>query len=200
MRIKTVSIGSLLLCACAGTPRGPTDSAWAEFVRSELLEVRVERRLYQQSGNPHFLIRVRLTNRTDSALGVDLRDGSRVFHPNQWGGLDEPFRGIIDESYAEPQALTPELSARLIAEHQAKALVSIPAGESIEYFREFNASGRADVDAVDTPYLFVSIMGQLFVTDGVRVENLLPMEAHAVYLRTPVAWSQVPDSARVIPE
>ena len=77
MRIKTVSVGSLLLCACAGTPREPTDAAWAEFVRSELLEVRVERRLYQQSGNPHFLIRVRLTNRTDSALGVDLRDGSR---------------------------------------------------------------------------------------------------------------------------
>ena len=201
MTPRQIAFVLLALGACGGlgpVPDGPFESASEVLGRGELVEVRLERRLYEQAGDPHFLVRVRLTNRTDRAVGVDLRDPLQVFYPNQWGGLDEPARGIIDESYAIPRELTPEVVVRLRADFRAGALATIPARGSITYYREFNASGRADVDATDAPYLFVSIRGQLFATDGERVENVEPNEDDSLYLRTPVAWSNVPAGARVI--
>ncbi len=199
----TVALGMMLLCACVNRPSvpraDPLDSDWADFERSGLAEVRIERRLYMRPGNPHFLIRVRVTNRGDAVLGVDLRDGGTVLYPNQWGGLSEPERGIIDEAFTKPHTLTSELNARLTADYRSGALTMIPVGGSIDYFREFNASGRDDIDGTDSPYLFVSIKGQLLLTDGVRVQNLLPA-ADSLYLRTPVAWGTVPASARVVPD
>lgn len=205
MRIPALALSTALLCACAGRDPArsaePPDEAWQEFVRGELLAVRIERRLYEAAGNPHFLIRVRLINRTNAALGVDLRDGMHVFFPNQWGGLSEPARGIIDEAYPEPLPLTDERKARLIRDLGAGALSRIPPGAALDYFREFNASGRARIDAADAPYLFVSVKGQLFATDGARAENLLPPEEFdAVILTMPVAWSDVPDDALVVPD
>jgi len=196
------ALGLLLVCsACVSAPpppaADPLDSAWAEFGRFDLLDVQIERRHYERTGHPHFFIRVRLLNPTETTVGVDLRDEWRVLYPNQWGGLEQPERMIIDERIAVPKALTPELAAHLRAAFRSGRLATIPAGASIEYFREFNASGRAAVDATNTPYLFVSIKGQLFATGGARVENVVP-DADSLYLRVPVAWGAVPDGARVV--
>jgi len=198
MRVLCITLGAFVLAACATpSPIDPGDVAWVEFAASDRAVVQIERRLYEQAGNPHFLIRVRVTNRGKRALGIDLRDAWRVFYPNQWGGLEGPERGHIDEEIVEPQALTPALKKRLKADYASKALDAIPAGGSIEYYREFNASGRADIDGTDSPYLFISIKGQLLLTNGTRVENLLPA-ADSLYLRLPVAWGTVPGGARVV--
>jgi len=201
MRIAPLVLGSLVLSACTAAPpepeAEPLDAPWAAFARSPLVEVQIERRLYEQADNPHFLIRVRVTNRVDSVVGVDLRNAWTVFYPNQWGGLSRPARTTIDEEIMEPRPLTPALEAGLKTAYVEKALVMLLPGGSTEYFREFNASGRGDVDAATTPYLFVSVKGQLLVTDGERVENLLPT-ADALYLRTPVAWGALPSSAHLV--
>jgi hypothetical protein len=88
------------------------------------------------------------------------------------------------------------------------ALAPVPSGGSIEYYREFNASGRADVDAQAVePFLFVSLAGQTLVTDGESCENLTldwgPSGASSntdLLLSAPVSWGTVPDGATVVDE
>ena len=205
--MRTIPLGLILIIACETrappkpapvTPPDPLDAAWADMASSDLVDVRVERRLYELAEDAHYFIRVRVTNRTDRTVAIDLRNDLTVFYPNQWGGLDEPQRGIIDESFIPPTPLTDAIETRMKADYRAEKLHTIVAGGTTDYFRVFNASGRGDIDSTRTAYLFISIKGQLLVTDGERVESLLP--ADALYLRTPIEWGIVPATAIVVPD
>ena len=82
-------------------------------------------------------------------------------------------------------------------------LTRLAPGAAAEYYREFNASGRADVDRQATDrFLFVSLAGQALVTDGTRCDELPAGEPGAsdLVIATPVPWGAVPRGAVVVDE
>jgi len=208
------------MLACSSRPAGPgatrepeaaeaatagavpaTATDWYTVHEDQVLAVRVERRLYQQAGSPHFLVRVRVDNRSARRLGVDLRDYWSVIYPNQWGALREDHRSIIDEMRATPEPLDAALCADLRRAFASGDLTAVPPTGSVEYYREFNASGRAEVDQQATEqYLFVSLAGQTLYTDGTRCDHLEaagPGDSDLV-IATPVPWGEVPANAQVV--
>ncbi|MFK8003817.1 MAG: hypothetical protein AB8H86_29915 [Polyangiales bacterium] len=186
MRAATIIFASL--CACASSEQAPPvvepSNAAAEqpalaatndFVvlnEGPWLRVSAEQRAYQSERSEHFFVRVRLDNLTDGELGVDLRDRDRALYPNQWGGLMQPHRLIIDERRAVPIEVTPELESTLRRDFDARALTFIEAHGRAEFYVDFNASAAAELLAVEEPYLYISMAGQFFVTDGSRARSV----------------------------
>jgi hypothetical protein len=172
------------------------------------LAVDVERRLYERPGDEHFLIRVRVRSVGERPLGLELRDYRTVVYPNQWGAQRGPRREVIDEGRMPARPLDDARCADLRHGFEAGELAALPPGGSVEYYREFNASDRADVDAQATEaYLFVSLAGQTLVTDGERCENLtLDWEPDGdgegdgtdLILTAPIRWGSVPAGAIVV--
>lgn len=217
----TGSLLALCMAACSSPPSAPatrepeaaeagpaavaptTAGDWYTVHEDEMLAVRVERRLYEQAGNPHFLIRVRVDNHSAHTLGVDLRDYWAVVYPNQWGPLREDHRSVIDEARALPELLDAARCADMRTAFASGDLTAVPPAGSVEYYREFNASGRADVDRQATErYLFVSMAGQVLYSDGTRCDHLVAAEPGGsdLVMTTPVPWGEVPADARVIGE
>ena len=211
--LGTGALTALLLAACSSgatgpapgepTPVKPAAPTWYTVAEDGLAAVRVERQLYERAGDPHFLIRVQVVNRGHQPLGVDLRDYWVVASPNQWGPLPHDHREVVDETRAIPEVLDAARRDDLRRAFAAGALTIVPPEGAAEYYREFNASGRADVDkqAVD-PFLFVSIAGQIMVSDGTRAADLEPGSPGSsdLVLAAPVPWGQVPAVAVVIDE
>ncbi len=222
----TAAVLALLALGCSGSRSGPRtgpgegttasdadaavaatgDGSWHEAARGELAVVELERRLYERAGDEHFFVRVRVRNLTDRPLGLDLRDYWTVVYPNQWGALATEGRQTIDESRMPARVLDAARCDDLRRGFAEGTLAALPAGGAAEYYREFNASGRADVDAQAVePFLYVSLAGQTLVTDGENSENLPlewgPSDATAntdLVLAAPVAWAAVPDGAEVV--
>jgi hypothetical protein len=168
--------------------------------RGELIELYVERALYEQPGNPHFLVRCAVANTTGKRLAVDLRERWGVPRPNQWGGLAEPYRSEINESSSILVPLDDARRAELRSDFRDGHLTLIEPGESLNFFNVFNASGRADIDTTEGPCLFVSIDGRIIATDGLRFDVLDagPITSEPLILLTPVAWKTVPEGVLVV--
>lgn len=178
MRAATLIIASL--CACGSTEQGhpavehesgehqsaDVPSHFAVLSDGPWLRVSVERAAYESESSSRFFMRVRLENLTEGELGVDLRDRDFSLYPNQWGGLAQPSRFIIDERRAVPIDLTPEMESALGRDFQARSLTFIEAHGRAEYYVDFNASEAAELLAVEEPYLYISMAGQFFVTNG----------------------------------
>ena len=225
-----VAVLALLALGCSGPRSGPragtgegtvedtveidtdstgaatADGSWHEAARGTMAAVELERRLYERAGHEHFFVRVRVRNLTDRPLGLDLRDYWTVVYPNQWGALATERRDTIDESRMPARVLDAARCDDLRRGFVEGTLAALPAGGATEYYREFNASGRADVDAQAVErFLYVSLAGQTLVTDGENSENL-PLEwgpsgstANTdLVLAAPVAWTAVPDGAEVV--
>ncbi|KPJ73160.1 MAG: hypothetical protein AMS14_06710, partial [Planctomycetes bacterium DG_20] len=183
--------------AKAELPQGPAE--WQSVATGKLAAVSVERALYEKAGTTHFFVRVRITNLTDRSIGVDLRSKDSVIYPNQWGMLPTNARGEINERRIKPRTVDEALRARMLAAFRGKELTAVTPRGQTEYFREFNASGRKDIDKQQDgwKYLFVSTDGQLFVTDGQSVENVNCSwgdggpEKTDLILRLPIAWKKV---------
>lgn len=190
----------------ATTEPAGDDATFRVLVRGELAEVQQADQLYERAGSTTFFVRMRVHNRTATPLGIDLRNYDLVLYPNQWGGLPSPARLTIDERRVVPAALDATRLAALRADFAAtpSLLVRIPAGGDVDYYREFNASGRAEVDAVTEPWLFISMAGQLLVTDGTQGENLgldppaTGAPGDAGMFATPIRWRVVPTGAQVV--
>lgn len=85
----------------------------------------------------------------------------------------------------------------------------IEPGQSVDYYREFNASSRKEVEEQARReagmYLVVSLDGQMPVTDGQRVETLSCVWESGrgsagtdLAIPLPLKWKQLPDGARVV--
>lgn len=222
--------GVLVAVGLAGCPRGGTpvreggepgtvstvadgsgsaaDVGWQTMVVGEGVGVEVERRLFERPGDDHFLIRVRVRNQGDRVLGMDLRDYWTVVYPNQWGAQSGSRREVIDEGRMPAKVLDEGRCADLRRAFGAGELALLPVGGAVEYYREFNASGRAEVEvqAVE-PYLFVSLAGQVLVTDGDRCGSVTldwapegereSWETDLV-LAAPIGWGVVPADGLVV--
>lgn len=177
---------------------------WQAVAAGELARVEVERALFELSGNDLFYIHVAVRNLTDRAIGVDLQDPASVVYPNQWGGLNQQERQVIDERRIQHQPLDAARRASLLQAHQQEGLVTIVPSGSVDFYRAFNAGGRVEAAQTVTPFLFVSLDGQLLVSDGSTAETIsLEWESQSVLdtnliLSTPIAWRQLPANARVI--
>ncbi|MBN1774191.1 MAG: hypothetical protein JXB32_23230, partial [Deltaproteobacteria bacterium] len=129
-----------------------------------------------------------------------------VVYPNQWGAQATESRQVIDEGRMPARVMDAARCADLRRAFADGALAAVPAGGAAEYYREFNASGRADVEAQATEaYLFVSLAGQTLVTDGDDCENQTldwgaagSAGSSELVLAAPVAWGTVPDGAAVV--
>lgn len=214
MASRWLTIVVLLGAGCHGPratpphpPTPPADApAFAVLVRGDLAEVQQADRLYERADSPHFFVRLRIHNLRPTSIAIDLRDDDLVLYPNQWGGLPAPQRTTIDESREVPVDLDEARRAALRAAFAAtpSPLVHVPAGGDVDLYREFNASGRAEIDAVTEPWLYVSMAGQLLITDGTQAENLgldppaTGAPGDAGMFTTPVRWGQVPPGARVL--
>ena len=190
-------------------PTHPED--WTTIARGRglALTVAVERALYLRSGSPHFFVRVRLINNGPSGVGVDLRKYHEVFYPNQWGASAVDHREAIDERRMILPPFDAAAAAAVTRDLQAGVLTMVPAGGSFDYYEEFNASGRAAVDAQarSLPWVVVALDGQLRVADPSGAERLIPTETapsgpgsltRDVAVHAPVAWRIIPPGALVI--
>ena len=199
---------ALLSLACLGSsegeppPAGPTPTeAWKTIAQGSTVTVAVERALYERSAAPRFFVRVRITNSGRTEVGADLRTYFEVFRPSQWSASPIEHREAIDERRMILPTFDATASAAVIADFRSGALAKIRAGGALDYYDEFNASTRADVDsqARSMAWVIVTMDGQLKISDGTSAERLVPIEpAREVPVRAPVAWKEIPAGANVI--
>jgi protocatechuate 3,4-dioxygenase beta subunit len=181
---------------------------WHRLATGELASVDVERTLYEKEGQRHFFIRVRITNLANRPVGIDLNNYWKVTYPNQWGMENADHRTDIDERRMVPKDLDAAAREELLAAFRTGGLTTIPPGKSIDYYREFNASGRADVDAQEKQgkYLIVSLDGVLRLTDGEGVEQVScawgrkTQAPTDLVIPTPVPWRAIPSAGRIVAE
>jgi hypothetical protein len=130
-------------------------------------------------------------------VGVDLRARPDLLYPNQWGASDTDHRTVIDERRLVLPPFDANAEARVKSEHASGVLTPIAAHGALDYFVEFNASGRGDVDAQvkGHPYVLISLDGRLKASDGATAWEIRPNGD--VVFPAPIAWSKVPDGARV---
>jgi hypothetical protein len=182
---------------------------WATVASGAGLTVATERVLYERPGFPHFFVHVRVTNQTNRDVAIDLRERFKVFYPNQWAGSRVDHREVVDETRNAPDPFDAAAKASTVTAFRAGQLTSVRAGTSFNYFIDFNASTRADVERSASRYLIVVMDGQLRWSDGGmagRVEpdewttrdTRLTRDPREVAITTPVTWRQIPGGAHVI--
>jgi hypothetical protein len=196
LAVVAIGAGGMSLYALAGFGSPPADKRWHRFAQNRLLAVDIERCLYEVKGEKRFLMAVRLTNLTDTEIGVDLRGKRPGIYPNQWGVYDTMKRGIIDERrliHTEPD---PD---KLRGDFKTGLLTAIPAGKSTIVYTDFNSSGRADVDGGKGKHFIVSMDGQIPATDGKAVDTISctwkdkrGTAETDVVLPFPVIWREAP--------
>jgi hypothetical protein len=178
------------------------DSSWMELGANSLFQLRAEKALFAGASQPHFFVHFQVTNLTQKKLAIDLRDKWLPVHPNQWGFSQTEQRQVIDESRMTRPPFTDEVQREVIAAYQSGALSSIGVGERLDFYVEFNASGHKDVDAKSdgSPFLIVSLDGELVATDGAQVERFSLIESFDttksdLTLTTPILWKELPSGA-----
>jgi hypothetical protein len=202
--------------ATEGAPVGssekssPQESPWHILSRSPLALASAERALYERKGSPHFFIKVRITNRSADAIGVDLRSYREVIYPNQWGLQPTDGPREINERRLQIAGLDDKRRSEVLDAFRKKLLTAIPAGTSLAYFCEFNAGGRKDVEkqraeAKDAKFCSVSMDGQLLLTDGHAVEQITCSWKNGrsstdtdVVVPFPIAWKAIPETALIV--
>ncbi|AKU99140.1 hypothetical protein AKJ09_05804 [Labilithrix luteola] len=205
-RRSIVVLGLMIVgCSNASPPQRPEvpPSTWVSVAHGASVDVGVERALFEQPGAAHFFVHVRITNKSDAPVGVDLRNYNEVFFPNQWGASDESHRTVTDERRLVVSPLGAEAKAAIEADYRAGKLTNVQPGASVDYYRDFNASSRDEVgaQAKGARYVLVSLDGQLNVTNGTSAERVVPRpedDARVMAIDAPVEWQRVPSNAVVI--
>jgi hypothetical protein len=182
-------LGALASSASAAVQE-PADPAWITAARGTMAEVRVERRIYAQTGSATFMLRFRIVNRGPGTLWADCSSGSDV-HPQQWGAIATAARGIVDETRAPRPTLDAAARKALVARIAGGGLAAIPSGGSLDLYREFDGgAGSGRIERATGPSVFVSTAGGCLVSDGTKVEDLSlegeGFESHDVVVPAPV--------------
>ena len=189
--MKTITL-ALIALSCSQV--AVAESNWVDVI--DKVAVRIETVLYEKKDHPNFFIHFEVWNQTPYEIGIDLSDKWMVLYPNQWGGSDLDYRTVINERAIVPKRLDTQLRARLIEAFKSKQLTVLPPGKRIDYYSNFNASGRKDLQAVKGKFILISIKGQLVFTDGRDVWDVQPSRDLAIM--KPVTWKTIPENAIVI--
>jgi hypothetical protein len=189
----------------------PSMGSWSAIAHGRLADVDVERALYEVPGAPHFYVHVRVRARAQATLGVALAEYAGVFHPNQWLVSDTPHRMGIDEErflrilpdggLTTATLLEDAERARLLRDFQTGTMPRARAGGPLDYYRDFNASSRADVEVQSRGHRYVIVVmdGYLDVTDGVDAESIpVDEDSREIAVDGPVEWRVIPAGAIVL--
>jgi hypothetical protein len=189
-----------LCCSFAISADGPPE--WQLLAQDNHVTISVERGLYEMSGSTFFFTHIRVHNRTEKRLGLDLRDRNRIVYPNQWGVYPRPQREIIDEERRIPTHLTTELKKKLVDDFHSGALT--PLTDTIDYYVAFNSKRPQRKELLAGHYLIVAMDGELTLTDGQFVEVLSLAETsddkRELVIAVPVKWKSVPLGGIVLAE
>jgi hypothetical protein len=183
--------------ASAAEEDSAAEEVWHRVAQGKFADVDVAKSLYERPGDKRFFLRVKITNKTDRTLGVQL-DNASVIYPNQWGLHAVDHRTIIDERRINLDDLTEQQRSQLLRVFAAKELTEIRPRRSITYFRAFEGENCRAQAADASGYLIISLDGRLPVADGRDVDDLRcawrggdPGRCDLV-IPCPVAWKQIP--------
>ncbi len=177
------------------------DENWQMLASNAWATVSVERTLYEKAGHPNFFVHVVVANQTKRKVGVDLSSYWKVIRPNQWGMNEQNHRGVIDESRLSRAKLDDTMRERLKTAYDAGTLKLVDSHAKLDYYVNFNASGRKDIEKLQGRYCLVVMDGEIFFTDGRDVEVLSLWEqeqAREVAISTPIIWKSLPKDATLV--
>lgn len=174
---------SMLVMACEHAPPPAAStvvstapaSGWVRVLHGELVDVEVERVVYDAGEPQHFHGRVQVRNLTATPVAIDLRGRRPGIYVNQWEVSDRDHRTVVDEERVSQAPLDAAAPAELRAAMASGGLTTIPAGGALDRYGSFNASGRLAVDAART--------------DDLRIGD--DEADRVVAIRTPLAWQPV---------
>jgi hypothetical protein len=176
-------------------------TAWHLIGETDLAKFEVEKALYEKAGEPFCLVHVRITNVSDRAVGVDLR-GWMAVYPGYFGKSDTEHNNFFKQVRMYHASLDQPKRAELLADFAAGRLTVIPAGKSVDYYREYIE--RAKVEEADKgggKYLIISMDGEQILTDGKKVEQFLGVGYEGantdLAILSPVSWKTIPADARI---
>lgn len=180
--IKIVILVVMISCTSANQKQHQTNitdeispiESSLSYYKGELCTVQIENILYEGPNPDYFYIKVQIKNTSDNIIGIDLSDKWKIIYPNQWGDLHTPQRQVINERRVVPDKLDSLKKLNLITHFNNKELEFIGPNETFTYYTEFNANGKAAIDetAEIGNYFFLSLDGQLFLTDGNKCERI----------------------------
>ena len=196
-------------------PSTPTKASlkepWHLLAAGKLAAVEVERVMYKMEGTAHHFVHVRVTNRSDKTIGVDLRDNLETIYENSWSDGPTDHRDTTDGIRWDCRHLDGDALAALRGDFAAGKLTAVPAGKAVDYYR--GAYGIAQPPGLTSPvadihgyFFIVSLNGRQLATDGATVEQLScewkngvgPEQTDLVLPSYPPPWKTIPADARVI--
>ena len=89
----------------------------------------------------------------------------------------------------------------LFRSYDARTLKFVDPQAKLDYYVNFNASGRKDIEKLRGRYCLVIMDGEIFFTDGRDVEVLSLWEqeqTREVAIPAPITWKSVPKDATLI--
>ena len=191
--MKTI-VGLLLAASCLCPARAAED--WAQAVEGSRVSLQVEKALFELKGNPNFFIHVRLVNHGKLTMGIDLRNKGLVACPYRWSASDVDHRAETDKFTMGRKLFDKATIIGLKGAYWNKELTLVPPKKSTDYYADFNAGGRKEIDAMKADFILVSIKGQMQMTDGQTISSV--DANYELALNTPVRWETVPRGATVI--
>jgi len=144
------------------------------FKRGEMADIYIEPQLYDKVGSDHFFLRVLLRNKTDQAIGLDLVVDPywSVLFPNQYviqNAFDQDHPMI--EHQITPIRLSKDERTYMLNNYKYGDLTMMLPGMYIEYFRDFTGFHKKKVKLKENQKITLSFDGQMFITDGKKIEE-----------------------------
>ncbi|GAG99003.1 unnamed protein product, partial [marine sediment metagenome] len=144
------------------------------FKRGELVDVYIEPQLYDKEGSDHFFLRVVLHNTTDQTIGLDMVVDPywSVLFPNQYviqNAFDQEHPMI--EHQITPITLSFDEKDYMMNNYKYGELSMMKPDTYIEYYRDFTGFHKKKVKLKENQKITLSFDGQMFVTDGKKIEE-----------------------------
>ena len=172
----------------------------------QMAAITVEKTLYESDSSDHFFIHYRIHNNTHKNIGVNLNQYHHTFYPNQWGIVIAPKRDVIDERRIIPEEFNDSIALAMEMLYLKKQLTIIKPGEFLDYYRDFNNGHKKDVHFKKEEYMYISMDGQLFFTDGeynfeiAHFEHLQHSHPSDLFLAYPIVWQKIPPNSIIFHE
>jgi hypothetical protein len=181
------------------------DTGYVSLFKGKMVEIKAEPAIYQHKKSKHFFIHFQIKNISNNNVGILLDEYFGLFYPNQWGVVTKPERGIIDERRIIPTGLNDSVINFMEAKYKNSELTLIAPGETFDYYRDFNASNKKDIKLKAGEYMYVSIDGQLLITNTANIEHAHFDDASLInnstlFIPFPIKWKTIPADSRTFYE